>query len=374
MLRQHLHTRLLAASTVLCVCLGLLTQAQAVEFPPDDSGKVIFGQTGPVGDWEVRLYSQPNFDGMSASYYLEPGTRQRLVKRLPQGVDCRSIKVGAQVDAALFVGSLWRTHQLISTRDRYGGWMVVRTIARETSNLELLPPGFSAKVCGSLIVSPASQGELGVMLHGRDTFYFVPLPESESDVEVWYNSISTHPANAEGPQFVEEPEVVSLHLTDARLAVELASGTYMTGERIRFPDGEPVTLNYHLPDYGWGSKPRSLILKWTAPTETAKLAPGAAATIQAAAVKTSQAAPANLSGTWSSAQGLVYELTQRQELLVWRAPALGEIAIGTVSGLDVSATWAGKAGSGEGKGRIVNDSTGRAVRIEWENGVVFTRK
>jgi len=55
-------------------------------------------------------------------------------------------------------------------------------------------------------------------------------------------------------------------------------------------------------------------------------------------------------------------------------PSLGQKGSGYISGKDILTQWEGKSGPGSAKGRITQvDAGGGAVRIEWDNGVVFSR-
>jgi hypothetical protein len=81
---------------------------------------------------------------------------------------------------------------------------------------------------------------------------------------------------------------------------------------------------------------------------------------------------ANISGTWYSNIGLTYEITQSGTSFQWYAARLNQNANGTVSGSNVSAVWDGGAASAQGT-ITSSDSSGRALRIKWNNGVIFFR-
>lgn len=81
-----------------------------------------------------------------------------------------------------------------------------------------------------------------------------------------------------------------------------------------------------------------------------------------------------IDGLWDSNIGAVYEITQHGQKFVWWSARLQETAMGVVQGTQIRATWSGINGAGSGVAVIkVFDRAGRARRIEWSNGVIFTR-
>ena len=82
----------------------------------------------------------------------------------------------------------------------------------------------------------------------------------------------------------------------------------------------------------------------------------------------------DISGKWNSNIGLVYEFTQNGVQFTWFVALNNQKGGGTLSGHNLSASWSDAGGSGSAEGRITAvDENGRAVRIEWDNGVVFER-
>jgi hypothetical protein len=81
-----------------------------------------------------------------------------------------------------------------------------------------------------------------------------------------------------------------------------------------------------------------------------------------------------IDGVWNSNIGAVYEITQHGRKFLWWSERLNETAMGVVQGNRIGATWNGTNGAGSGDARITRfDGRGQARRIEWSNGVVFTR-
>jgi hypothetical protein len=82
----------------------------------------------------------------------------------------------------------------------------------------------------------------------------------------------------------------------------------------------------------------------------------------------------DISGKWNSNIELVYEFTQNGYQFTWFVALNNQKGAGTLSGHSLSASWSDAGGSGSAEGRITAvDANGRAVRIEWDNGVVFER-
>jgi hypothetical protein len=81
----------------------------------------------------------------------------------------------------------------------------------------------------------------------------------------------------------------------------------------------------------------------------------------------------DISGTWQSSIGLVYEITQTGDAFTWRVASINQRAEGTIEGNAVKASWRGLLRRDSATGKVILDASGRAVRIEWSNGVVFRR-
>ena len=84
----------------------------------------------------------------------------------------------------------------------------------------------------------------------------------------------------------------------------------------------------------------------------------------------------NLAGTWK-ALSWVYEITQNGTSFSWRITndaVYNESATGEIlDGNKIKATWTNKNGTDSGTATITVDSNGRATRMVFSNGVVFTR-
>ncbi|MHC4792000.1 MAG: hypothetical protein ACYS8Y_11290, partial [Planctomycetota bacterium] len=82
----------------------------------------------------------------------------------------------------------------------------------------------------------------------------------------------------------------------------------------------------------------------------------------------------DISGRWESNVGKVYQITQNLNNFSWIVENSDETASGTIKDKEVSATWKIGGFPGSGKARITQvDATGRAIRIEWDNGCIFHR-
>jgi photosystem II stability/assembly factor-like uncharacterized protein len=83
---------------------------------------------------------------------------------------------------------------------------------------------------------------------------------------------------------------------------------------------------------------------------------------------------ADISGIWTSSIKRTYKITQHGRAFTWTVQGTDETSTGSLHGEEVVAEWTGTYGSGHAEGRITNrDASGKALRIEWSNGVFFTR-
>jgi photosystem II stability/assembly factor-like uncharacterized protein len=83
----------------------------------------------------------------------------------------------------------------------------------------------------------------------------------------------------------------------------------------------------------------------------------------------------DISGTWRSNIGLVYQINQEGDSFTWNVESIRQRGEGTIAGGELNATWQGRSGRESGRGRVTAaDQNGRATRLEWSNGVVFTRE
>jgi TM2 domain-containing membrane protein YozV len=83
-----------------------------------------------------------------------------------------------------------------------------------------------------------------------------------------------------------------------------------------------------------------------------------------------------LQGQWAWAGGYsnFYNFQQTGNTFTWYQPSTGETAQGTVNGNQLSAEWTNSGGKGSGTGTITEyDAQGRAITIQWSNGVKFAR-
>lgn len=84
--------------------------------------------------------------------------------------------------------------------------------------------------------------------------------------------------------------------------------------------------------------------------------------------------PPSISGTWQSNVGLVYEITCSANTFTWKVKSTGETAQGKIQGERLFASWRNRRGEQTAQGLVSEvDSQGKALRIEWSNGFVFSR-
>ena len=81
-----------------------------------------------------------------------------------------------------------------------------------------------------------------------------------------------------------------------------------------------------------------------------------------------------LTGTWKSSHGLIYEITHRDNHYIWRVHGSDERGEITPGSGQMHAKWHGRRGHGSATGRIVaRDNRGIPMKIQWSNGVIYTR-
>jgi hypothetical protein len=82
----------------------------------------------------------------------------------------------------------------------------------------------------------------------------------------------------------------------------------------------------------------------------------------------------DLSGTWNSNVGLVYNINQNGNKILYQDPMMKKPVNGTVNGKTVTVSWMDGNAMKSIKGTITSvDNNGIAKRIEWQNNVVFNR-
>jgi len=112
---------------------------------------------------------------------------------------------------------------------------------------------------------------------------------------------------------------------------------------------------------------------WTG-SSTAGTGLGAGDRAQAGPAQTAGAIP-DLSGTWDSNIENVYHIQQSGSAFTWTVENSNEQGNGEIAGTKIIASWEGGAAPGSAEGEIVDqDAANRALKIEWTNGVVFTRR
>lgn len=81
-----------------------------------------------------------------------------------------------------------------------------------------------------------------------------------------------------------------------------------------------------------------------------------------------------LSGTWISSAGTTLEITQIGNMFEWLDKSNNQKGMGTIDGSKLTVTWQDKYGTHTSTWTITGfDSSGRPVRMLWENGQVFER-
>ena len=112
---------------------------------------------------------------------------------------------------------------------------------------------------------------------------------------------------------------------------------------------------------------------WTG-SSAAGTGPGDGDRAQADPAQTAGAVP-DLAGTWDSTVDTVYHIQQSGSAFTWTVENSNEQGKGEIAGAKVTASWEGGSAPGSAEGGIVDqNAANRALKIEWTNGVVFTRR
>lgn len=84
-------------------------------------------------------------------------------------------------------------------------------------------------------------------------------------------------------------------------------------------------------------------------------------------------AVADISGSWYGSNNTQYILRQSGNSFTWNLQRYSENGSGTIDGNAIKARWSGNNGSGTATGQITEIKNGRATRIVWSVGIVFSR-
>lgn len=93
------------------------------------------------------------------------------------------------------------------------------------------------------------------------------------------------------------------------------------------------------------------------------------------ALRCDQAANTNftIAGVWTGSNGLTYQIGQSGNTIGWQVASISETGTGSIAGRTVTASWNGNWGPGSATGTVSVGPGGVANRIDWNNGVAFTR-
>ncbi len=333
---------------------------------------------------EVRVFKHADFIGDSASFKVESGMRHKLVPYLADLDNViSSVLIGSDVVVMAFDGSSFESILPLSTLD-------------ETR--KVLPDNWNDCISSLVVFWKKDIGELAydrdpfgiylikIISGNRGDFKFVPLPEDPQDVE------SRHALLTAGWD-----DQVSEIMMGRKVEVTLFEDTKFQGESLYLPGASPNLLQgsgsvagqlfFALGKYEFADKTSSLIVRvFGAPSPTPEREGGGTGTVHRAppaggdAPKTVQmqlgtitVEPISIAGSWKSNVGLVYEIAQNKDKFTWKIIGMNQVGEGTITGDAVSVTWTDPKGRGGAKGKIILDRDGKAVRIEWSNGVIFRR-
>ena len=335
---------------------------------------------------EVKVFEHVNYIGSSASYKIEDGMRHKLVSFLGDlDMKISSMLIGSEVVVMPF------------TETNFNNGYRMLGLIHDGSGLDLrkLPDKYNDSI-RSLVVFRKSDFEVhgtykdpwGAYMRSSFGNYmngFIPLPEQQKDIEVRLGYLS---------QWNKTP-YVTVSIYD-QLEITLFDQLKFQGNPLYLPGAAPDKLArdsdlpnfliFPLEEYEFEGKQSSLILRIRgavpAPPEregggtgTTHRAPPAGGGDAPKPVQmklgTINLEPISIAGTWKSNIGLVYDITQNKDKFTWKVRDQSQVGEGTITGDAVNVTWIDLKGRGGAKGKIILDRGGKAVRIEWTNGVIF---
>ena len=341
---------------------------------------------------EVKVFRHPDWIGDSASYKVEEGMRHKLVVFLGNlDNDISSMLIGAEVAVMAFQDS------------DFNNWFPGVITNQDTAYFKKgYLQGFKGQwndSISSLVVFRVKdfnqlrydQDPWGVYLYksfssskgSYEGNRFIPMPEDIKEIEVRHGLL--------GNDWDNKLDYVRLH---RQLEITLYDQVQFQGEMVYLPGASPESLpsfgfqDLHFPlgRYDFAEKASSLVLRIRGavppPPErkgggsgTVHRAPPAGDTPKTVQMKlgTINLGIADISGVWKSNIGLVYEIVQDNDKFTWIVTIQNQLGEGLITGDSISATWSDRKGRGSAKGKIIKNREGKAIRIEWSNGVVFTR-
>ncbi len=342
---------------------------------------------------EVKVFEHDDFVGQSLSFSLEPGMRHKLVWSLGDMDDrISSILVGANVEVMVFNHGNFADTWTTFTANKY-------SIGKQDSIYD--DDIDWNDTISSLIVYPKQEKDFvmnipsdvyGVFMSNEGNLFrsskirFFPMPEQTSVTEAKFASF--------GEDMNDVFDTVLLH---KKIEVTLFEDVDFKGKSLYLPGGylESDKHLFELDDYEFDDISSSLVvglrglssLKVTGTVippskkEEAQIRPNIISrrsgvdTKPTIKVKPGDIQPPilDIGGMWESNIGRIYNIEQTGESFTWTVLSLLQVGKGTITGTTIEASWEGNAGTGSAKGKIILDESGKPIRIEWSNGVVFKR-
>lgn len=379
---------------------------------------------GEADPYTVTLYSTENYKNPIGTWKLAPGMRMLKIPQLDKIP--RSILLGANVSAIIFPNSHFASNLFGSTaKDVVTGATTVTYLIpywRLKGSASYIYGKYEPRIPCSLIIHRKDIDDvLGVYLQSGTNFLvygqFFPLPDSAKEMAVIYNKILFEPSKASfAPPLSLRLESGGLGQWSLyslpnpnNIAVTI---TTPEGATVKLPEPNSYIMEFDLAKYGV-QKISSLMIQYKGPFKEqdylpvqAVRAPSAPDVVRAPAapdllkssipvIPGSQSAGIggtepvaqastsgqlkvmkvpDVSGQWGSSIGLVYEIAQTDDRFEWTVKSSNELGKGTLKGTELSVSWSGQQGSGSAQGKITKmDGSGRAMQINWDNGVRFNR-
>lgn len=369
---------------------------------------------GASDPFEVTLYEKEDYGTPIGTWRMPPGVRMLKIPNLNKIP--LSISLGSKLGAIVFPDPNFSSSlRGISSYDKsffnpgekvniqYYLIPFFRFVHSTPKMFTKYRPGSH---CSLIIHRKDIHDFLGVLLEsGNSAGYFYPLPEMARDTAVVYEKIP------QGGSFVLSlvpggtgqmslyPSTSPPNPSNIDVTV-----TAPQGRTVKIPEPNTQKTRWNLEDYGIRGQISSITIRYKgpfnkegyigptrhrappapdAPKPPVSAGPGGETTGKIMAtppvrftgpIKMIQTKALNVSGQWKSSIGAIYNITQDNDRFQWTVVNMNEKGEGTVNGNDIAASWSGQKGHGSAKGKITATSPdGRALKIDWNNGVRFFR-
>ena len=298
----------------------------------------------------VCIFTDAGYVGNKKCYVIEPRQRYILLKHIAPAIS--SIRLSENVGCMLFENTYFSGYGINTGKYKVH-------LVKEFGTYKRI---WRAE---SLIVYRKDEGNpVGVRLMSRSWYkQFFPLPGDS----IFYSL---------QPRFNNIRWVTFL---DGKGQENLFADLYDTNGKVLTLSGN-AEHSYDLETLNWNNRVVVAIRVYTTPPPQIETAAPKQSPQHDKATNTGYIANLlakkypNLSGTWKSNMGLVYQISQSGNKLSYEDPLMHKPVNGTVDGKTVTVSWMEGTASKELKGTVTSmEGENIAKTISWANGVIFNK-